>query len=132
MAEITIAAVYKLLDLKEVRRIFRVRKDDRIALMITFIAFIDTLLVGVGEGVIAEVLFALLAFIRVTAYPRTFELGYVEREDTFLGQNRHPEGRSFLKVLVLRFNVRLYFVKISFPDDYLLSAVADRPEMELL
>ena len=129
LAAVIVVAVYKLLDFNEAQRIFKVRKDDGIALLITFVA---TLLVGVEEGIIGGAGFALLAFLRRTAYPRIFELGYVEQEDAFLGQNSYPEGRTFPKVLVLRFDARLYFANISFLEDHLLSAVADRPELELL
>lgn len=129
LAAVIVVAVYKLLDFKEARRIFKVRKDDGIAFLITFVA---TLLVGVEQGIIAGAGFALLAFLRRTAYPRIFELGYVEKEDAFLGQNSYPEGRTFPEVLILRFDARLYFANISFLEDYLLSSVADRPKLKLL
>lgn len=129
LAAVIVVAVYKLLDFKGVRRIFKVRKDDGIALLITFVV---TLAMGVEQGIIAGALFALLVFLRRTAYPRIFELGYVEEEDAFLGQNSYPEGCTFENVLIVRFDARLYFANISFLEDYLISAVADRPELELL
>lgn len=129
LAAVIVVAVYKLLDFKGVRRIFKVRKDDGIALLITFFV---TLIVGVEQGIIAGALFALLVFLRRTAYPRIFELGYVEEEDAFLGQNSYPEGSTFENVLIVRFDARLYFANISFLEDYLISEIADRPELELL
>lgn len=129
LAAVIVVAVYKLLDFRGVRRIFEIRKDDGLALLVTFAA---TLLFGVQQGVIVGVLFALLVLIRRTAYPRIFELGYVEEEDSFLGQNSYPEGRTFENVLVLRFDARLYFANIPFLEDYLISEVADRPDLELL
>lgn len=129
LAAVIVVAVYGLLNFQEARRIFRVRKDDGIAMLITFAV---TIFVGVEQGIVAGALFALLVFVRRTAYPRIFELGYVEREDAFLGQSSYPEGRTFPKVLIVRFDARLYFANISFFEDWLISAIADRPDLELL
>lgn len=129
LAAVILVAVYKLLDFEEAQRIFRVKTADGLALLITFVV---TVLVGVEQGVISGAAFALLAFLRRTAYPKIVELGYVEREDSFLGQNSYPEGRTFPKTLIVRFDARLYFANISFLEDWLLSAVADRPDLELL
>lgn len=127
LAAVIVVAVYKLLDFKGVRRIFKVRKDDGIALLITFVV---TLAMGVEQGIIAGALFALLVFLRRTAYPRIFELGYVEEEDAFLGQNSYPEGCTFENVLIVRFDARLYFANIPFLEEKLISAAADRPHLE--
>jgi len=129
LAAVILVAVYKLLDFEEARRIFRVRTADGLALLITSAV---TILVGVEQGVISGAAFALLAFLRRTAYPKIVELGYVEREDSFLGQNSYPEGHTFPKTLIVRFDARLYFANISFLEDWLLSAVAERPDLELL
>ncbi|MGB3683575.1 MAG: solute carrier family 26 protein [Rubrobacteraceae bacterium] len=129
LGAVIVVAVYKLLDFEEARRIFKVRRADGLALLITFVV---TIFVGVEQGVISGAAFALLAFLRRTAYPDIVELGYVEEEDSFLGQNSYPEGRTFPKTLIARFDARLYFANISFLEDWLLSAVADRPDLELL
>jgi anti-anti-sigma regulatory factor len=129
LAAVILVAVYGLLDFEEARRIFRIRASDGLALLITFFL---TILVGVEQGIIAGALFALLVFIRRTAYPRIVELGYVEREDAFLGQNSYPEGCTSPRVLVVRFDARLYFANISFLEDWLLSATAERPDLKVL
>jgi sulfate permease, SulP family len=129
LAAVILVAVYKLLDLKEAARIFKVRKDDGMALAATFIL---TLLMGVEEGIIAGVLFAIVVFIRRTAYPRIFELGYVESEDAFLAQTSYPEGRTFPNTLIVRFDARLYFANIPFLEEWLISETADRPDLRLL
>lgn len=129
LAAVILVAVFGLVDVKEARRIYRIRRDDGLALLVTLVV---TLLVGVEQGILAGVVVALIFFIRRTAYPRVFELGYVEHEDSFLGQNSYPEGRTFPKTLILRFDARLYFANIPYLEDYLISATADRPDLELL
>jgi len=129
LAAVILVAVYGLLDFEEARHIFRIRASDGLVLLITMCL---TILVGVEQGIIAGALFALLVFIRRTAYPRIVELGYVEREDAFLGQNSYPEGCTSPRVLVVRFDARLYFANISFLEDWLLSATAERPDLKVL
>ncbi len=129
LAAVILVAVWGLLNFREARRIFRISSADGIALAITFAL---TLLVGVEEGIIGGAAFAILAFIRRTAYPNIAELGYVESEDAFLGQDSYPEGRKFERVLIARFDARLYFANITFLEDWLISAVAERPDLKLL
>lgn len=127
LAAIIVVAVYRLLDLREARRIFEIRQADGYTLLLTFAL---TLLVGVEEGIIGGVLFALLAFIRRTARPEIAELGYVEREDAFLGVESFPEAKTYPEALILRFDASLYYANVSFLEERLISEVAERPRLE--
>ncbi len=127
LAAVIVVAVYKLLDLREARHIFRVRGSDGLTLLITFSA---TLLFGVEQGILAGAAFSLLAFLRRTAYPEITELGYVEEEDAFLGLRSHPEAKTFPEALILRFDARLYFANIPFLEECLISLIPDRPRLK--
>lgn len=127
LAAVIVVAVYKLLDFREMGHTFKVSRTDGIALLITFLV---TLLVGVEQGIIAGAVFALLAFLRRTAYPHITELGYVEEEDSYIGVQSYPEARILPKVLILRFDARLYYANIPFLEEYLISKVPDRPGLE--
>ncbi|CAN5649483.1 sulfate permease [soil metagenome] len=127
LAAVIVVAVYKLLDFREARYIFKIRGPDGLALLITFLV---TLLVGVEQGIIAGAAFALLAFIRRTAYPEVIELGYVEEESTFKGLRSYPEAKTFPEALILRFDARLYYANIPFLEEYLISTVPDRPHLK--
>ena len=127
LAAVIVVAVYKLLDFREARHIFKIRSSDGLTLLITFLV---TLLVGVEQGIIAGAAFALLAFLRRTAYPEVIELGYVEREDTFKGLRSYPGAKTFPEALILRFDARLYFANIPFLEEYLISEIPDRPELK--
>jgi SulP family sulfate permease len=127
LAAVIVVAVLGLLDFGEARRAFRTRAADGLAILITFSV---TLLVGVEQGILAGVAFALLAFVRRTAYPRIAELGYVEDENAFLGLRSHPRAKTYPEVLILRFDARLYFANIPFLEEWLICAVADRPHLK--
>ncbi|CAN5527194.1 sulfate permease [soil metagenome] len=127
LAAVIVVAVYKLLDFREARYIFKVRGPDGLALVITFLV---TLLVGVEQGIIAGAAFALLAFLRRTAYPHIIELGYVDEKDSFIGVQTYPEAKIFPKALILRFDARLYYANLPFLEEYLISEVPDRPDLK--
>lgn len=127
LAAIIVVAVYRLLDFGEARRIFKVRSADGYALVLTFVV---TLLVGVEEGILVGALFALLAFVRRTAYPHIAEMGYVQDKDAFLALERFPEARAYPEVLIIRFDASLYYANVPFLEEWLLKAVADRPQIE--
>jgi SulP family sulfate permease len=127
LAAVIVVAVYKLLDFREARRIFRLRSADGVALLITLAV---TLLFGVEQGILAGAAFSLLAFLRRTAYPEITELGYVEEEDAFLGLRSNPEAQTFPEALILRFDARLYFANIPYLEECLISLVPDRPDLK--
>ncbi len=127
LAAVIVIAVYKLLDFREAWYIFRIRGTDGLALLITFAV---TLLVGVEQGIIAGAAFALLTFLRRTAYPEIIELGYAEKEDSFKGLRSHPEAKTFPEALIMRFDARLYYANIPFLEEYLISEVPDRPKLQ--
>src|SRR3712207_208138 len=127
LAAIIMVAVYRLLDFKKAKHIFKVRKADGYAMLLTFAL---TLLVGVEEGIIFGALFALLAFIRRSAYPNIAELGYVEEREAFLGVSSYPEAKTYPEVLIIRFDAALYYANVPFLEEWLIRAVADRPNLK--
>ncbi|CAN5856582.1 sulfate permease [soil metagenome] len=127
LAAVIVVAVYKLLDFGEARHIFKVRGPDGIALLITFFV---TLLVGVEQGIIAGAAFALLAFLRRTAYPHIIELGYVYETDSYIGVQTYPNATIFPEALIMRFDARLYYANIPFLEEYLISEIPDRPHLK--
>ena len=126
LAAIIVVAVYRLLNLKEATRIFKVRRADGYALLLTFAL---TILVGVEQGIIIGSLFALLAFVRRSAYPNVTEMGYVEEERAFLGIDRFPNAKMYPELLIVRFDASLYYANVPYLEEWLIKAVADRPNV---
>lgn len=129
LAAIIVVAVSGLIEPRQLRRAFTISKLDGAAFTITFAI---TLLVGIEEGIVIGAAFALLAFVRRTAYPDITELGYVEHEDAFLGLRSHPQARTFPQALIVRFDAPLYYANVPVLEERLLSLVADKPDIEYL
>jgi SulP family sulfate permease len=127
LAAVILVAVYKLIDLKAARKVFRIRRIDGYALVVTFVL---TLVWGVEQGIIVGAAFAVLALLRRTAYPHIAELGYVEEKESFLGIESFPEAKTLPEVLILRFDARLYFANVPYLQEQLIKEVAERPDLE--
>ena len=127
LAAIIVTSVRRLIDIKEAGRVYKLRRADGVALTLTFLL---TLLGGLEQGIILGALFSLLSFVRRTAYPDITELGYVEEEDAFLGLRSHPEAKTYPRVLIVRFDASLYYANVPFLEEWLLSVVAERSDLE--
>jgi SulP family sulfate permease len=99
---------------------------DGATLVITFLV---TLLVGVEEGILAGALFALLAFLRRTAYPNVTQMGFVQEERAFLDLERWPAAETYPDVLIVRFDATLYYANIPYLEEKLIELVSGKPEV---
>ncbi|GAE28830.1 SulP family inorganic anion transporter [Halalkalibacter hemicellulosilyticus] len=128
LAAIIIVAVYKLVDIPEMKRLFRVKRFEG---WIWVTTFITTLFIGIQWGIIVGAIFTLLLIIRKSAKPEIVQLGYVEREKTFRDISRYPEAITAKKVRVLRIDSSLHFANVAFLDEK-LKRLNDLEEAEWL
>ncbi|MBT2582704.1 sulfate permease [Planococcus sp. ISL-109] len=125
LAAIIMVAVYSLIDMKEVKNLFKVNKVDGWTWMLTFLA---TLFIGIEQGIIIGVIFSLIVFIRRSAYPHVAELGYLPEQQVYRNTKRYPEAEVDPEVLIFRVDASLYFANMTFLEDKLCARVAEKPE----
>ncbi|OLO26593.1 sodium-independent anion transporter [Alkalihalophilus pseudofirmus] len=111
LAAIIMVAVYKLVDIQEMRHLFKVKKFEG---WIWVATFFTTLFVGIQWGIILGAVFTLLLVIKRSAKPNVVQLGYVTKEKTFRDVKRYPEAIISEKVAVLRIDSSLHFANVSF------------------
>jgi sulfate permease, SulP family len=124
LAAIIMVAVAGLVDVREVKHLFSVKKIDGWTLFVTFAA---TLVIGIEIGILVGVAFSLLVFIWRSAYPHSARLGYLARERVFRNVERFPEAGTFGDTVVLRIDASLYFANMSFLDQRLRAALVEDP-----
>ena len=125
LAAIVVASLLGLIDFDAIRRTWRVRRTDGMAVIVTFLA---TLVLGVGPGIATGVLFSLFAFVVRAANPRIVELGRVDGTAIFRDAARFPVNTD-PSVLVLRMDAPLYFANAEFLRDRVEALVARRPAL---
>lgn len=123
LSAIIIVAVAGLVDLKEPRHLFNVKKTDGWIYVFTFVA---TLFVGLEQGILGGIALSLIVFVWRSAHPHAAELGYLESEDVFRNVKRFPEARTFPEALILRVDASLYFANMGFVERLVRSRIEER------
>jgi SulP family sulfate permease len=126
LAAIVMVAVMDLIDVREARDLFHVKRMDGWTMTITFIA---TLAWGSQKGILLGVAFSLLVFIWRSAHPHTAEIGYMRDDDIFRDVKRFPQAERFPGVLILRIDASLYFANMAFLERFIRRSIVERPEV---
>jgi MFS superfamily sulfate permease-like transporter len=101
------AVVFGMMDVAELRRLWRVDRSD---LWIAVAAIVGVLTGGVLAGVIIGIVLSLGWLVFVNANPSAPELARRPGTTTFRPLGRFPGDETYPGVFVLRFNGGLYFV----------------------
>ena len=127
LAAIIMVAVYKLIDIKEARYLFKVNTTDGICWLLTFLV---ALMIGIEQGIITGLALSLIFFIWRSAYPHTAELGYLESQDVFRDVDHHSSAKVNPEVLIFRIDGSLYFANMAFLENRLYDRVEDNPDIK--
>lgn len=111
LAAIIMTAVVGLVDIAEVRHLWRVKRIDLVFWAVTFAA---TLALGIEEGILVGVSVSLLVFVARTTRPHVAVLGRLPGTDVYRNVARFPEAVTTPGVLVVRMDAQLYFGNIDF------------------
>jgi high affinity sulfate transporter 1 len=110
------AVVFGMMDVAEMRRLWRVTRSD---FWIALAAIFGVLTGGVLAGVIIGIVLSLGWLVWVNATPSAHELGRRPDTTTFRSLDAHPDGETYPGVLVMRFDGGLYFVTTEVASDWL-------------
>jgi len=116
LAAIIMVAVAGLVDVREVRHLWKVKRGDLLQLAVTFVA---TLALGVEEGILVGVGTALLAFVVRTTRPHAAVLGRLPGTTVWRNVERFPQARPTAGVLAVRVDAQFYFGNVTFLKSFL-------------
>lgn len=119
LASVIMVAVVSLIDIHEVKHLWRVKRDDLGLLAITFFA---TLVLGVKIGIFLAVALSMLWFVIKTTRPHYAVLGKLPDTNVYRNIKRHPEAAVTNNVLAIRFDAQFYYGNVSFLKDTLRQA----------
>jgi len=100
------AVVMGMMDVPEIRRLFRVARVD---FWIAVAAIIGVLSAGVLAGVVIGILLSILWLIYISVTPHIHVLGREPGTQVFRGVDDHPDFETYPGLLVLRFDAGLFF-----------------------
>ncbi|KAG2770753.1 hypothetical protein JG687_00014369 [Phytophthora cactorum] len=132
LASIIIVAGYSLIELKEAKWLYRVKRDE---FYVWLASFVLSCLLGVLPGLLSSIFCSLIAVIYKTRRPTVSMLGEVTDEET--GENRiveldmYPDtARPFSDVVVIRVEGALYFANCEYIERVVEREVRKRHETE--
>jgi high affinity sulfate transporter 1 len=120
------AVVFGMMDVKEMRRLYRVSRVD---FWIAIAAILGVLSAGVLAGVLIGVLLSLGWLVYVSAAPNMPVLGRKPGTQVFRAVDEYPDSETYPGLLVVRFDAGLFFASADALEDRLreLALAADPP-----
>lgn len=116
LAAIVLIAVKGLIDIDELRHVWRV---SRYEFLVAMVAFAAVLLLGILKGVIFAVLVSMLLLIRRAACPHVAVLGRIPGTRRYSDIERNPDNQPVLGALMFRVEASLLY----FNADYVRATV---------
>lgn len=110
LAAIVLVAVRGLVDIRELKRLFRVNRFDFI---IAIIALISVIVFGILKGVLISALFSLTLIIRNVSNPHVAFLGRIPGTNRYTDIKRHPDNELLPGVLLFRVEATLVYFNVA-------------------
>jgi sulfate permease, SulP family len=126
LAAIIITAVYQLIDLATLKRMWAYDKTDGSAWLATFIG---VLAVGVEKGIMLGALIALGLHLWQTSHPHIAIVGRLGDSEHFRNVLRY-DVKTSPEVLALRVDASLYFANAKYLENFLTKMLVDRSEVK--
>jgi sulfate permease, SulP family len=124
LAAMIMLAVLNLIDVQAMRNAWKVSRDDGLAATLAFIATL-AFAPNIQNGILAGIVFSLVAFIYRRMLPRLTTLGLG-------GDGRLHELGNADRIGVLRFDAALFFANASFFEDAVLRMERENPGLKFI
>ena len=111
LAAIVLVAIKGLVDIKEMKRMFRVNRFDFIIAMTALFAVI---IFGILKGVLIAALFSLILIIRAVSSPHIAFLGRIPGTNRYTGIQRHPDNELIPGVFIFRVHSSLFYFNVAY------------------
>ena len=109
LAAIVLVAVKGLIDIGELRHVWRV---SRFEFIVSMVAFAAVLLLGILKGVMVAVLVSMLLIIRRAARPHVAFLGRIPGTRRYSDMERNPDNEAIPGVLIFRVEASLLYFNV--------------------
>ncbi len=129
LAAIVMVAVSALIDWREARFLWHVKRRDFFLMAMTFVA---TLALGIEQGILLGVVASLIVLVHESYRPHTAVMGRLPGTATFRNVRRHPEALVRSGVVVFRVDAPLFFGNAGFLKDKLREIAGRDPALDTL
>jgi high affinity sulfate transporter 1 len=124
LAAIVLVAVKGLINISELRHVWRV---SRFEFAVSMVAFAAVLLLGILKGVLVAVLVSLLLLIRRAAHPHVAFLGQIPGTRSYSDIERNPDNEAVPGALVFRVEASLLYFNVEHVRDAVWQKIRSSP-----
>jgi high affinity sulfate transporter 1 len=124
LAAVVIAAAISLIEVADLRRIYRVQQWE---FWLSMVCFAGVAVLGAIPGIALAITIAVIEFLWDGWRPHSAVLGQVSGIRGYHDVSRHPTGRQIPGLVLLRWDAPLFFANAELFQDRVLSAVANAP-----
>lgn len=118
LSAIIIVASLGLIEIKQIRYLFRTKERDGYIALFTFVII---LLIGIQEGILLGVAASLIGVLIRASRPNVAELGHISGSHFFRDIKRYPEADQIRGLLVLRVDASFSFNNAEYFKEYIIS-----------
>lgn len=130
LAAVIMMAVFGLVSVSAIKHAWLANKHDGIAGIVTFVATLG-FAPHLDQGIIIGAILSITLYLYRTMKPRIAILGRY-KDGTLRDLRVHPELPTDDKVVAIRFDGSLYFANVSYFEDTILAAVANKPDIKFI
>jgi high affinity sulfate transporter 1 len=124
LAAIVIASAIGLIELKDLRRIYRIQQWE---FWLSMTCFAGVAVFGAIPGILFAIVIAVIEFLWDGWRPHSAVLGEVDDVRGYHDISRHPGARLIPGLVLFRWDAPLFFANAEFFHDRVLAAVASAP-----
>jgi sulfate permease, SulP family len=129
LAAIVLFAVKGLINLRELRHVWRV---SRFEFIVSMVAFAGVLLLGILKGVMLAVVVTMLLMIRRAAHPHVAFLGRIPGTRSFSDMGRNPDNEATPGVLAFRVEASLVYFNVEHVREALWTRIRATPGLKMV
>ena len=111
LAAIVLVAIKGLVDIKEMKRMYKVNRFD---FAIAMTALIAVIVFGILKGVLMAALFSLTLIIRAVSSPHIAFLGRIPGTNRYTDIKRHPDNELLPGILLFRVEATLVYFNVTY------------------
>lgn len=129
LAAIIIVAVYKLIDIKQFKKLIKIKSDDGWSWLVTFFV---TLFIGIQWGILIGAIFSFYLLLSRMFKPNIIEVGYLEKEKTFRDLKRFPHAKTLDEILIVRVDSSLHFANTYYLEEKIGHLLYEKPKVNMV
>lgn len=130
LAVIVLDAVISLINIKEMKHLYRV---SRLEFWVSILTILAVLVFGVLKGVVIAVIFSIISLLRRSASPHMAVLGRIPGTNLYSDILRHPDNQPVEGVMILRPESSILYYNVNFIRENIRDHIRDYPgKLELV